>query len=61
MNFFALLLCLCTVHAQFPPPVVNQTINTFPGTNITIRYKEPGLCETTPGVKSVRMNAIQRA
>jgi hypothetical protein len=53
MVLFPLLALFAIVHAQFPPPVTNQTVHTSPGTNITIRYKEPGICETTPGVKSV--------
>lgn len=54
MNFFPFFLCLSVAQAQFPPPVTDQTIHTVPGTNITIRYKEPGICETTPSIKSVR-------
>ncbi|KAI0484591.1 carboxypeptidase S1-like protein B [Xylariaceae sp. FL0804] len=39
--------------AQFPPAPENVTVlqSKF-GDGVTISYKEPGLCETTPGVKS---------
>ncbi|OTA94003.1 hypothetical protein M434DRAFT_72052 [Hypoxylon sp. CO27-5] len=39
--------------AQFPPTPENVTVleSKF-GDGVTISYKEPGICETTPGVKS---------
>jgi hypothetical protein len=39
--------------AQFPPKPKGVTIlkSKF-HENVTISYKEPGICETTPGVKS---------
>jgi len=60
MHPLALLVCIGLVRAQFPPPVTDQTIHAVPGTNITIRYKEPGICETTPGVKSVNTHFRRR-
>lgn len=36
---------------QFPAPVYGYTTIVTPS-GVTIRYKEPGICETTPGVKS---------
>ncbi|KAJ4414932.1 hypothetical protein N0V82_007645 [Gnomoniopsis sp. IMI 355080] len=41
------------VKAQFPPTPAGQTVlkSRF-NENITISFKEPGLCETTPGVRS---------
>ncbi|MCJ1263033.1 hypothetical protein MMC22_002903 [Lobaria immixta] len=39
--------------AQFPPPVKGvTTIESRFGNGVSISYKEPGLCETTPGVRS---------
>ncbi|KAK8147573.1 hypothetical protein G3M48_001391 [Beauveria asiatica] len=39
--------------AQFPPPVAGvKTLKSKFHENVTISYKQPGLCETTPGVKS---------
>ncbi|KAM3517671.1 hypothetical protein NHJ13051_008786 [Beauveria bassiana] len=39
--------------AQFPPPVTGvKTLKSKFHENVTISYKQPGLCETTPGVKS---------
>ncbi|KAI9832790.1 MAG: hypothetical protein M1819_004010 [Sarea resinae] len=41
------------VAAQFPPAPENVTVlHSKFDKNITISYKEPGICETTPGVKS---------
>lgn len=41
------------VAAQFPPPLTGvKTLKSKFHENVTISYKEPGLCETTPGVKS---------
>ncbi|OAR01017.1 hypothetical protein LLEC1_07349 [Akanthomyces lecanii] len=51
----ALLLGSITglVAAQFPPPLTGvKTLKSKFHENVTISYKEPGLCETTPGVKS---------
>ncbi|OTA54958.1 serine carboxypeptidase [Hypoxylon sp. EC38] len=39
--------------AQFPPTPENVTVlDSRFGDGVTISYKEPGICETTPGVKS---------
>ncbi|KAI9894729.1 MAG: hypothetical protein M1814_002086 [Vezdaea aestivalis] len=39
--------------SQFPPvPTGLTTLQSKYNENITISYKEPGICETTPGVKS---------
>lgn len=41
------------VGAQFPPPREGiTTVKSHHHEGITISYKEPGICETTPGVKS---------
>ncbi|KAK8862811.1 lysosomal protective protein precursor [Apiospora arundinis] len=40
-------------HAQFPPkPEGLKWLKSKFHENVTISYKEPGICETTPGVKS---------
>jgi hypothetical protein len=39
------------VHAQLPANATGVQTITSPG-GISIRYKEPGICETTPGVRS---------
>ncbi|KAL8782900.1 MAG: hypothetical protein Q9213_005012 [Squamulea squamosa] len=39
--------------SQFPPPLEDVvTVQSKFGNGISISYKEPGICETTPGVKS---------
>ncbi|OTB04624.1 hypothetical protein M426DRAFT_320739 [Hypoxylon sp. CI-4A] len=50
---FGLSLLLPFTGAQFPPAPKNVTVleSRFGG-GVTISYKEPGICETTPGVKS---------
>ncbi|KAJ3496145.1 hypothetical protein NLG97_g2868 [Lecanicillium saksenae] len=41
------------VHAQFPPKIEGITvIDSKFHKGVSISYKEPGICETTPGVKS---------
>ena len=48
-----LLPALCLVQAQFPPtPEGVKTLKSRFHEGIEISYKEPGICETTPGVKS---------
>ncbi|KAI5457496.1 Alpha/Beta hydrolase protein [Mariannaea sp. PMI_226] len=48
-----LVACLGLVAGQFPPkPQGVLTVKSRFHENVTISYKEPGLCETTPGVKS---------
>ncbi|OCL10097.1 alpha/beta-hydrolase [Glonium stellatum] len=43
----------CLVFAQFPPPPENvTTLHSKFNDGVYISYKEPGICETTPGVKS---------
>ncbi|KAI4246176.1 MAG: hypothetical protein L6R40_002129 [Gallowayella cf. fulva] len=49
----ASLRFLAFVAAQFPPPLEDVvTVQSKFGNGISISYKEPGICETTPGVKS---------
>ncbi|KAI0879868.1 serine carboxypeptidase [Annulohypoxylon maeteangense] len=50
---FGLSLLIPVVQAQFPPTPEDVTVlkSRF-GNGVTISYKEPGICETTPGVKS---------
>ncbi|KAL8918927.1 MAG: hypothetical protein Q9172_005195 [Xanthocarpia lactea] len=44
---------LSLARCQFPPPLEEVvTIQSKFGNGISISYKEPGICETTPGVKS---------
>ncbi|KAK4164293.1 serine carboxypeptidase [Cladorrhinum sp. PSN259] len=46
-------LALHLAHAQFPPKREGVTvIKSKFHENVTISFKEPGICETTPGVKS---------
>ncbi|KAF2664858.1 putative carboxypeptidase S1 [Microthyrium microscopicum] len=55
MPFLCLLVLwlLNTVSAQYPPAPDGVTVlNSSVITGARIQYKEPGLCETTPGVKS---------
>ncbi|KAH8888454.1 serine carboxypeptidase [Thozetella sp. PMI_491] len=50
-----LLLCgaLGIANAQFPPRLKGvTTVKSKLNENVTISFKEPGICETTPGVKS---------
>lgn len=55
MFISSLLGCglLSLVNAQFPPKPEGVTVlqSKF-HENVTLSYKEPGICETTPGVKS---------
>ncbi|KAH7420101.1 serine carboxypeptidase [Cadophora sp. MPI-SDFR-AT-0126] len=47
------LLAAPTVLANFPPPLEGvKTLKSKYHEGVTISYKKPGLCETTPGVKS---------
>ncbi|KAL5351072.1 hypothetical protein ACLOAV_004647 [Pseudogymnoascus australis] len=49
----ALALAPVVVLAQFPPPVKDvTTLKSKYHEGVTISYKKPGICETTPGVKS---------
>jgi carboxypeptidase C (cathepsin A) len=51
-SFCLLSSQLLFVRAQIPKnPQGVQTIQS-PGSNVRIRYKEPEICETTPGVRS---------
>lgn len=44
---------LALAHCQFPPTPENvTTIKSKFSNGVSISYKEPGLCETTPGVRS---------
>ena len=53
MLAFAAATLLCPALAQFPPnPEGVKVIKSKFDERITISYKEPGICETTPGVKS---------
>ena len=52
LSIFALAI-LAATNAQFPPPREDiRTIKSRHHEGITISYKEPEICETTPGVKS---------
>jgi hypothetical protein len=48
------LLLFLGVGAQYFPPTPQgvQTLKSRFGNGVEISYKEPGICETTPGVKS---------
>ncbi|KAK0386032.1 hypothetical protein NLU13_5869 [Sarocladium strictum] len=51
--FASLAAVFGVAEAQFPPtPEGLTTIKSKFHENVTISYKEPGICETTPGVKS---------
>lgn len=46
-------LLIALSYAQFPPPLEDVTVLQSPlEPGASISYKEPGICETTPGVKS---------
>lgn len=50
---FSFLLFLDVGAQYFPPsPQGVQTLQSKFGNGVEISYKEPGICETTPGVKS---------
>lgn len=57
-----LLLSAGLTDAQFPPtPEGVTTIKSKHHNGIKVSYKEPGICETTPGVKSYagKRNSMQ--
>lgn len=50
---FALSAAIGLAYAQFPPPVEGvKTLESKIHPGVKVSFKEPGLCETTPGVKS---------
>lgn len=53
MASIALTLLVSLAAAQFPPkPEGVKVLRSKHHDGVTLSYKEPGLCETTPGVKS---------
>lgn len=53
MASIALTLLVSLASAQFPPkPEGVKVLRSKHHDGVTLSYKEPGLCETTPGVKS---------
>jgi hypothetical protein len=53
LKALSLLLSASLTAAQFPPtPEGVTTIKSKIHPGVKVSYKEPGICETTPGVKS---------